>query len=181
MIVVGRSAPIAILFDEPERASFMAVIADAQARMISMLTLYETRLVVRAKGGAAVLADLDELLAEMQPEIVPFDAVRVRATETTYARYGRGIHAAARLNLVDCAAYALAIEPGVPLPFKGNDFAATDVPIARAAAPTQFGTSESLAKPVVRDADGPRRDDGLPHRRRARATSPAKSRRWPCA
>ena len=131
MIVVDTSALIAILFDEPERASFLAVIANAEARKISALTLYETRLVVRAKGGEAALADLDELLAEIQPEIVPFDAVQMRAAEAAYARYGKGIHAAARLNLVDCAAYALAIELGVPLLFKGNDFSATDVLIPR--------------------------------------------------
>lgn len=135
MIVVDTSALIAILFDEPERASFLAVIADAESRMISALTLYETRLVARAKGGEAALADLDELLTEIQPDIVPFDAAQMRAAEAAYARYGKGIHATARLNLVDCAAYALAIGLGVPLLFKGNDFAATDVLVAQAPGP----------------------------------------------
>ena len=135
MIVVDTSALIAILFDEPERASFLAVIASAEAHMISVLTLYETRLVVRAKGSEAALADLDELLAEIRPEIVPFDAERMRAAEAAYARYGKGFHPAARLNLVDCAAYALAIELGAPLLFKGNDFAATDVAVAGESTP----------------------------------------------
>lgn len=121
---------IAILFDEPERAIFLTVIPDANARVISALTLYETRLVTRAKGGEAALADLDELLVEIRPEIVAFDAERMRAAEAAYARYGKGIHAAARLNLVDCAAYALAIERRAPLLFKGEDFTATDVSIA---------------------------------------------------
>lgn len=137
MIVLDTSALIAILFDEPERAAFLAIIADADARLISALTLYETRLVTRAKGGHAALADLDELLAEIRPEIVPFDATRMRASEATYARYGKGIHAAARLNLVDCAAYALAIERSAPLLFKGDDFTATDVLIARVGSPDE--------------------------------------------
>jgi ribonuclease VapC len=132
VIVVDTSALIAILFDEPERAGFLTTIADADTRAISALTLYETRIVVRAKGGEVALADLDELLAEIQPEIMPFDAARMRAAEAAYARYGKGIHSSARLNLVDCAAYALAIELGAPLLFKGNDFAATDVLIAAA-------------------------------------------------
>jgi uncharacterized protein with PIN domain len=36
-------------------------------------------------------------------------------------------HATARLNLSDCAAYALAAAMNAPLLFKGDDFAATDV------------------------------------------------------
>ena len=42
-------------------------------------------------------------------------------------RYGKGIDPKARLNLSDCAAYALAKNMNSPLLFKGNDFAATDV------------------------------------------------------
>ena len=43
-----------------------------------------------------------------------------------FDRYGKGIHAKARLNLSDCA-YALAKSMKAPLLFKGNDFAETDV------------------------------------------------------
>jgi ribonuclease VapC len=42
-------------------------------------------------------------------------------------RYGKGIDPKARLNLCDCAAYALAKTMNSSLLFKGNDFAATDV------------------------------------------------------
>ena len=47
-----------------------------------------------------------------------------------FSRYGKGIDPKARLNLADCAAYALATSLKVPLLFKGNDFAATDVQAA---------------------------------------------------
>ncbi len=43
-----------------------------------------------------------------------------------YGRFGKGNHPA-RLNLVDCAAYALAKSLDAPLLFKGNDFARTDI------------------------------------------------------
>jgi ribonuclease VapC len=42
-------------------------------------------------------------------------------------RYGKGIDPKARLNLADCAAYALAKTMNSPLLFKGNDFTETDV------------------------------------------------------
>jgi ribonuclease VapC len=44
-----------------------------------------------------------------------------------FAVYGRGLHPQARLNLGDCATYALAKAMSAPLLFKGDDFAATDI------------------------------------------------------
>ncbi len=60
-------------------------------------------------------------------EIVPFDEVQVHAAADAFDRYGKGIDPRARLNLSDCAAYALARTLGAPLLFKGGDFAKTDV------------------------------------------------------
>jgi len=39
--------------------------------------------------------------------------------------------AAARLNLADCAAYALAVTMNAPLLFKGDDVSETDVRVRR--------------------------------------------------
>jgi len=44
-----------------------------------------------------------------------------------FAVYGSGLHPQARLNLGDCATYALAKAMSAPLLFKGDDFAATDI------------------------------------------------------
>ena len=46
-----------------------------------------------------------------------------------FQRYGKGKHAA-KLNLGDCFAYALAKARGEPLLFKGDDFRLTDVEVA---------------------------------------------------
>jgi ribonuclease VapC len=67
------------------------------------------------------------LLAENDIEIVPFDEIQVRAAAVALDRYGKGIDPKARLNLCDCAAYALAKTMNSPLLFKGSDFTATDV------------------------------------------------------
>ena len=45
---------------------------------------------------------------------------------TAFLNYGRGRHPAA-LNLGDCASYALAKQRNLPLLFKGDDFARTDL------------------------------------------------------
>lgn len=60
-------------------------------------------------------------------EIVPFAEPYITLALEAYHRYGKGIHAKARLNLGDCVAYALAKSANAPLLFKGEDFAATDV------------------------------------------------------
>jgi ribonuclease VapC len=54
----------------------------------------------------------------------------MRFAAAAFNRDGKGIDPKARLNLADCAAYALAQSMNAPLLFKGNDFAATDVQAA---------------------------------------------------
>jgi ribonuclease VapC len=57
----------------------------------------------------------------------PFDENQAREALAAFDRYGKGIHPRVRLNLSDCVAYALAKSMNCALPFKGNDFAQTDV------------------------------------------------------
>ena len=59
-------------------------------------------------------------------EIIPFDEAQAREALAAFDRYGKGIDPKARLNLSDCAAYALAKTMNSPLLFKGGDFAETD-------------------------------------------------------
>ncbi len=127
MIVVDTSALLAILNNEPERDHFLDVLANADAVMMSAVTLYESMLVASARRGPDNLDDLNQILETIGAEIVPFDADQAQTAHAAYMRYGKGIHAAARLNLCDCVAYALAKQLDVPLLFKGNDFAATDI------------------------------------------------------
>jgi ribonuclease VapC len=61
---------------------------------------------------------------------LPADPETERLAKEVYMRYSKGIHATARLNLCDCVAYSLAKQRDVPLLFKGDDFAATDIAIA---------------------------------------------------
>jgi ribonuclease VapC len=127
MIVVDSSALIAIVFAEPEKQSFLDIITGGERCVISAVNAHETASVVRSRHGRAAVAALWRLLADSQIEIVPFDEFQARAAADAFDRYGKGIDPKARLNLADCAAYALARTMNCPLLFKGNDFTETDV------------------------------------------------------
>jgi ribonuclease VapC len=59
-------------------------------------------------------------------EIVPITAIEIAAAQDGFVRYGKGRHPAG-LNFGDCFAYGLAATRGVPLLFKGRDYALTDL------------------------------------------------------
>lgn len=56
-----------------------------------------------------------------------FDQQLAQVAFDAFCRYGKGQGHPAQLNIVDCAAYALARSRGEPLLFKGNDFDNTDI------------------------------------------------------
>lgn len=130
-MVADTSAVVAIL-GEPDADRYLAAIRQAPRIAMSALTVYETRIVLsgRIRGAqsapAGALDEFEGWLAIERVEIAPFDADQAVLAHQTYLRFGKGFHPAA-LNLVDCAAYALATSRGEPLLFKGNDFARTDV------------------------------------------------------
>ncbi|MCM0020556.1 MAG: type II toxin-antitoxin system VapC family toxin [Tagaea sp.] len=131
MIVVDSSALVAIFEAESDAPRYAQVIADAERLAISAVNVHETGAVLRLRRGAAVLGKLWRFLIDQNGfEIVAFDAAQARAAMVAFDRYGKGIDPRARLNLADCAAYALATTLDVPLLFKGGDFAATDVRVA---------------------------------------------------
>ena len=91
------------------------------------MTLLEASLVLaRRTGGPGFWAPLDLLVSEAKIEVVAFDAEQARFARAAFLKYGKGRHPAA-LNFGDCAAYALAKSKGIPLLYKGADFAKTDI------------------------------------------------------
>jgi ribonuclease VapC len=133
VIAIDTSALIAIFRLEPEADAVLKSIVQAEARVMSALSVLEASMVM--SGGAAdsaVFEPLDEFLAEAGIEIVPFDAEQARLAREAFLRFGKGRHKAG-LNLGDCASYALAMARSAALLFKGDDFSRTDVTAALAA------------------------------------------------
>ena len=127
MIVIDSSAFVAILLKEPERDRLMAAIASDDHRIVSALTILETRLVLQGRHGPQAVADFDELIEDISPEIAALDAGQANSAFAAFKVYGKGIHSRARLNMTDCVVYALAKSLNAPLLFKGDDFTATDI------------------------------------------------------
>jgi ribonuclease VapC len=127
VIAVDSSALIAVLFEEAEKQTFQDIIDGEERCVLSAVNAHETACVLRSRHGIAAVARFWQWLIDNEVEIVPFDEVQVRAAAVAFDRYGKGIDPKARLNLADCAAYALARTANCPLLFKGDDFAATDV------------------------------------------------------
>jgi ribonuclease VapC len=75
------------------------------------------------------LRDFDLFIMSAGIELVPVDADQAHIARQAFRQYGKGRHRAA-LNFGDCFSYALAKATGLPLLFKGTDFAQTDLQIA---------------------------------------------------
>jgi ribonuclease VapC len=71
-MVIGTSALLAILRDEPERRTFTEAIEAAETRSMSAATFVETSIVIESRYGAAGLRDLDALIAFTLP-LFPYE------------------------------------------------------------------------------------------------------------
>ena len=128
MIAVDTSAIIAILKYEPEVATFLRCIIDSDVACLSAVSFQEASMVIAAStGDAEVWRDLDALVSVFDMEIVPYTEDLVLFARNAFLRFGKGRGHPARLNFADCASYALAKARNIPLLFKGNDFAKTDI------------------------------------------------------
>ena len=131
MIVLETSALVAALLGEAERPRIVAALSADPHVVISAVSRYEALVVLRGKGVIAdPEAEVDALLRSVGAEIIAFDAAHSSLAFAAYARFGKGSGSAARLNLADCAAYALAILKAAPLLYTGGDFAQTDIAAA---------------------------------------------------
>lgn len=127
MIVIDSSALIAILRREPEADAFLTIIVTARTRLMSSVSFLETSMVLAGRTGDAMRwADLDALIDRAAIEVVSQDADQAAQARRAFLTYGKGRHPA-RLNLGDCASYALAKTRDLPLLFKGDDFSLTDL------------------------------------------------------
>lgn len=118
---------MAILLDEPERDAFFDRIARSNGNLISAMSLLETNMVMYGRTKSIGTASLANFLQLISAEVIPFDREQSQVALTAFIRYGKGHHPKARLNMGDCASYALAHSRRIPLLLKGQDFAATDI------------------------------------------------------
>lgn len=121
-LIVDASAIVAVALREPDAAVFGEALFTMEPKQISAVNYFEALLRLERDGGFP----LDAMLADARVTVVPATPAHARAALDAHRRYGKGRHPA-RLNMGDCFAYALALEGGEALLFKGADFARTDV------------------------------------------------------
>ncbi|MDX3928830.1 MAG: type II toxin-antitoxin system VapC family toxin [Shinella sp.] len=129
-MVVDTSALAAILFDEPERERFSAVIGAAPDCLISAATVLELKIVLFNRQGPDTVAKVDSLLLQGEIRIEPVTADTAELAFLAFRRFGKGSGHPAGLNYGDCFSYALAREKSARLLFKGDDFIHTDIEAA---------------------------------------------------
>jgi ribonuclease VapC len=134
VIVVDTSAIVAVAFGEPEREMFIRVIQQSDKALISTVSVLEARMVVHGRRGQRAVVLVDDLLRLPVFELVSPGLAEMDAAYGAFVAFGKGSGHPAGLNFGDLFGYALAKVRGLPLLYKGNDFAQTDVVSAVAVA-----------------------------------------------
>lgn len=128
-MIVDASAIVAILAGEPFAESSIERLRLATLRLTHAVSVYEAVLAMSRLNripAERALADVEEFLSAAEFGVVALDGPIVAAAIDAFARFGRGRHPA-RLNMGDCFSYACAKLRGMPLLYKGEDFARTDL------------------------------------------------------
>jgi len=127
---IDTSVIVALLAGEPEADGFANRISEAKARFTSGLVILE------ASMRLSTMLDIDPVKVEARIaalietagiSVVPINAGIAKRAVAAFALYGKGRGHPAQLNLADCMSYACAKAYRVPLLFKGEDFARTDI------------------------------------------------------
>lgn len=130
MIAIDSSALVAIFKVEPDAEQLALRIQHDPKPIISAVSVLECSIVIRATRKLApnqAEAWIDEMLAKGRIDVWPATPEQLTIARAAHIKYGKGTGHPAQLNFGDCFAYALAKAMDVPLLYKGDDFARTDI------------------------------------------------------
>jgi ribonuclease VapC len=134
VIAVDTSAIVAVVLNEPERATFRSAMQRAAPVLISTVSVVEVKMVVYGRRGPRAVVFVDDMFRLPIFEITPPGVADMDAAYAAFVAFGKGSGHPAALNFGDVFSYALAKVRNLPLLFKGSDFAETDIRPAVAAA-----------------------------------------------
>jgi ribonuclease VapC len=121
-MIVDSSAMVAIVWAETEAKPFIAAIVGSDRATMSAANYLEAAIVIDRDRSPAISARLDATVHQLEIEIVPVTASQAKLARQAYRDFGKGGGHKAQLNFGDCCAYALAMERGEALLYKGDDF-----------------------------------------------------------
>lgn len=121
--VVDTSAIVAVCFEEPGSEIYLKHLAACNNAYLSAPSRLELGMVSRQRN---VSYRAIQVLDAYAIQVIAFDETMALAAIDAFERFGKGRHKAS-LNFGDCCSYALARVRSIPLLYKGDDFALTDV------------------------------------------------------
>jgi ribonuclease VapC len=127
---VDASALVALLAEEADWSIFIEAMRSAPDKMATEFVLMEAGLALMRIWGSSADAThlrLREYLQVASITLEPLTSDMILAALQAYQRYGKGSGHPAQLNMGDCLSYGAAKVLNVPLLFKGEDFARTDI------------------------------------------------------
>ena len=116
-----------MLRKEQDHLRYRQAVAQSRECVMSTATYLETAIITDRDRSPVLSREFDRIITLMDIELVPVSVEQAKIARAAYRDFGRGSGHPAGLNFGDCFAYALAIERGEPLLFKGSDFIRTDV------------------------------------------------------
>jgi ribonuclease VapC len=126
-VIVDTSAVLAVLLGEPERDACVGALVAAGRSRISAAGYLELGIAVDGRRQPVLSRRLDDALGQLGIEVVAVTPAQARIARQAYRDFGRGSGHPSRLDFGDCLSYALAVDVGEPLLWKGDDFGHTDV------------------------------------------------------
>lgn len=129
-MIVDTSALIAILKEEAGWEDLVARMQKASSRKMSAASWLEAAIIIDALKDATTSWRYDAIFAKLEIRIMPVTEQQAQLARKVYKDFGKGSGHAARLTFGDCFSYALAMESGEALLFKGEDFRHTGIQVA---------------------------------------------------
>jgi ribonuclease VapC len=129
-VFLDASAIVAMMTDEVDAVLLAPCLDRAETRLTSPMAIYETTAALaRLKGRdvADAARVVTEFLNRQKITVVAIAPEMASLAIEAFARFGKGQGHPAQLNMGDCFAYACARHLGVPLLYKGDNFARTDI------------------------------------------------------
>jgi ribonuclease VapC len=131
VIAVDTSALVAVAFGEADAQALLTTLA-ANECVIGAPTVFEAQMVVRSKTSSTASIILNDLLGQPNLMTVGFERTHLPLAWAAFEHFGKGCGHPAQLNIGDCLAYAVAKRDRLPLLYKGDAFAHTDIASALA-------------------------------------------------
>lgn len=128
-MIIDASALVAIICREPEEQALVARMDENGPKLTHPASIYEAALAIARIRDVSVevaLTDLQDFVARAEIAVATIDEHMAAAAVLAFDRYGKGRHPAG-LNMGDCFSYGCAKVRAMPLLYKGEDFAKTDL------------------------------------------------------